>query len=59
MRIVNICGYDSTICETYPVVIDEKGNIEDPVLKCTNNNCEHCGFMGSPWVRTELIYEGR
>ena len=57
MRIVNICGYDGSICEKYPVQIDKDGFIKEQKIECEPNQCEHCHFMGEPWVRIELINE--
>ncbi len=55
MRVVRRCGYDGAICEKYPVKLDDKGYIQKEEIKCTLNECEHCYFMGKPWVRTEII----
>lgn len=57
MRIVHKCGYDRTICEKYPVKIDKKGHIQKEEIECTLKDCEHCHFIGAPWVRTEIINE--
>ena len=59
MRIVNVCGYDGTICGKYPVVVDEKGYIEPIELKCTIQECEHCLFIRNPWSRIELTSESK
>ena len=57
MRIVHKCGYDRTICEKYPVKIDKRGHIKKEEIECTLKDCEHCHFIGAPWVRTEIINE--
>ena len=58
MRIVRICGFDSSICEKYPVEIDKDGKIKEVELKCCSlSDCKHCGFLGDSWARIELIAE--
>lgn len=55
MRVVHKCGYDGAICEKYPVKLDDKGYIQKEEIKCTLRECDHCYFMGEPWVKTEII----
>lgn len=57
MRVIYKCGYDGQECCKYKVKLDENGKVIKQELKCEENGCDRCYFMGKPWANVVFAYD--